>query len=109
MFNKEDINNFIKQTKIAQEKINIIQKEINKLKIIGESGAGLIKVTINGSYNCIKVNINKNALCDNKNILEDLIASAFNDAINKMIKIKKNKISLLSGNEELLANLKLLF
>ncbi|QCI26099.1 YbaB/EbfC family nucleoid-associated protein [Buchnera aphidicola (Sarucallis kahawaluokalani)] len=94
MFDANNINNFMKQAKEIQEKMKNVQKSINIMKITGESGAGLVQITLNGKYHCIKVKIDNSLLKKSeKNILEDLITAAFNDANKKINEERKNKIS----------------
>ncbi|NIG88761.1 MAG: YbaB/EbfC family nucleoid-associated protein, partial [Serratia symbiotica] len=55
MFAKGDLNNLMKQAKQMQENMQKMQEEVTKLETTGESGAGLVKVTINGAHNCSRV------------------------------------------------------
>ncbi|BAP58833.1 YbaB/EbfC family nucleoid-associated protein [Candidatus Tachikawaea gelatinosa] len=100
MFNKGGINNLVKQAQQMQDKMSKIQEEINLLKVTGESGAGLVKVTLNGAYNCQNVQIDSDLLKNNsdKEILEDLIAAAFNDAARRIEEVQKEKMSSVSSN-----------
>ncbi|CAL4043710.1 YbaB/EbfC family nucleoid-associated protein [Buchnera aphidicola] len=98
MFNKHNLGNLVKQAQDMQEKMNKIQEEIEKIEVTGESGAGLIKITINGSYICKKVEIDSSLFDEEKEILEDLSTAAFNDAIRRISEIKKNKMSSISNN-----------
>lgn len=94
MFDKNNINEFMKKAQKIQEKMNQVQKSIDIMKVTGESGAGLVKITINGKYHCIKVDIDDNLLQQyDKSTLEDLITAAFNDANRKINEEKKNKMS----------------
>ena len=77
---KGGLGNLMKQAQQMQEKMQQMQEEIAKLEVTGESGAGLVKVTINGAHNCRRVEIDPSLLEDDKDMLEDLVAAAFNDA-----------------------------
>lgn len=97
MFNEKNISELMNQAKNIQEKINTIQKSIKNTEVIGISAAGLVKITLTGTYDCKEVDINKEIIRqDEKNILEDLIAAAFNDAIKKILDIQKDKLTLQS-------------
>ncbi len=67
-----------------QDKMQKMQEEIAQLEVTGESGAGLVKVTINGAHNCRRVEIDPSLLEDDKDMLEDLVAAAFNDAARRI-------------------------
>ncbi len=68
-----------------------MQEEIAQLEVTGESGAGLVKVTINGAHNCRRVEIDPSLLEDDKEMLEDLVAAAFNDAARRIEETQKEK------------------
>lgn len=101
MFGKSGLNNFMKQAQKMREKITKVQEEISNIEVIGESGAGVVKVTINGAHNCKKIEIDPELIQrDEKEILEDLITAAFNDAIRcaeEMQKEKMGDISKING------------
>ncbi|XRX43011.1 MAG: YbaB/EbfC family nucleoid-associated protein [Buchnera aphidicola (Tetraneura sorini)] len=97
MFTKKGLGNFMKQAQEIQKKIEITKKEIEKIEVTGESGAGLVKITINGSYNCKTVEIDSSLLSvDEKEMLEDLTTAAFNDAIRRITEEKKRKMDSIS-------------
>lgn len=68
-----------------------MQEEVARLEVTGESGAGLVKVTINGAHNCRRVEIDPSLLEDDKEMLEDLVAAAFNDAARRIEETQKEK------------------
>ncbi|GAB7198569.1 hypothetical protein OS12_00100 [Dickeya oryzae] len=70
------------------------QEEIANLEVTGESGAGLVKVTINGAHNCRRVEIDPSLMEDDKEMLEDLIAAAFNDAARRIAEVQQEKNGL---------------
>ena len=92
MFGKGGIGNLMKQAQQMQEKMQQMQEEVAKLEVTGESGAGLVKVTINGAHNCRRVEIDPSLLVEeDKEMLEDLIAAAFNDAARRIDETQKRK------------------
>ena len=70
MFGKGGLGNLMKQAQQMQEKMQKMQEEIAQLEVTGESGAGLVKVTINGAHNCRRVEIDPSLLEDDKEMLE---------------------------------------
>jgi len=75
-----------------QEKMQKVQEEIANMEVTGESGAGLVKVTINGAHNCRRIEIDPSLMADDKDMLEDLIAAAFNDAARRIEEAQKEKM-----------------
>ena len=61
------------------------------IRSTGESGAGLVKITINGAHNCRRIEIDPSLMEDDKEMLEDLIAAAFNDAVRRAEELQKEK------------------
>ncbi|WP_343182447.1 YbaB/EbfC family nucleoid-associated protein [Buchnera aphidicola] len=97
MFNKNNISDLMKQAQKMQEEMKKAQKEISNLTVTGESGAGLIKINLNGKYHCTNLKIDANLLKkEKKEMLEDLIIAAFNSANKKIHDEKQKKISILN-------------
>lgn len=92
MFDKNNLSALMKQAQQMQDKMNKIQVEIADLEVTGNSGAGLVQVTINGIYNCRSVKLSSSLISDDKEVLEDLIAAAFNDAVRRISDIQKEKM-----------------
>ncbi|MXP67568.1 YbaB/EbfC family nucleoid-associated protein [Pantoea sp. Aalb] len=101
MFGKGGLSNLMKQAQQMQDKMAKIQAEIAALEVTGESGAGLVKVTINGAHNCRRIKIDPSLLEDDKEMLEDLIAAAFNDAARRIVENQKEKIAAVSAGMQL--------
>lgn len=102
MFGKGGLGNLMKQ---AQQ----MQEEVAKLETTGESGAGLVKVTINGAHNCRRVVIDPSLMEDDKEMLEDLIAAAFNDAARRIEETQKEKMASVSNGMQLPPGFKMPF
>lgn len=98
----------MKQAQKIQEKMKLIQEEISKLEAIGESGAGLVKIKLNGSRYCNYVKID-NSLLKDKEMLEDLIVAAFNDAIRRISEIQQEKIASVSSSIQIPEGFKMPF
>ncbi|EDK12151.1 hypothetical protein CGSHiII_08036 [Haemophilus influenzae PittII] len=91
MFGKGGLGGLMKQAQQMQEKMQKMQEEIAQLEVTGESGAGLVKITINGAHNCRRIDIDPSLMEDDKEMLEDLIAAAFNDAVRRAEELQKRK------------------
>lgn len=87
----------MKQAQKMQERVQKIQDEIAKAEVTGESGAGLIKITMTGRHDVKKVEIDESLISEEKEILEDLIAAAVNDAVRKVENNQKDRISELTS------------
>ncbi|QCI20610.1 YbaB/EbfC family nucleoid-associated protein [Buchnera aphidicola (Brachycaudus cardui)] len=97
MFTKNGLGNLMKQAQQMQDKMAKIQEEIANMEVTGEAGAGLVKVTINGAHNCRRVEVDPSLLHnDDKDMLEDLAAAAFNDAARRISEVQKKKMSSIS-------------
>ncbi|WP_237067230.1 YbaB/EbfC family nucleoid-associated protein [Microbulbifer guangxiensis] len=67
-----------------QEKMQKMQQQLADLRVDGEAGAGMVKVTMNGSHDVTAVNIDPSLLSEDKEMLEDLLAAAVNDAVRRV-------------------------
>jgi hypothetical protein len=84
MFNKGNIGQLMKQAQAMQDNLQKVQAEVAALEMEGQSGAGLVKVVVTGEYTVKRVTIDPSLLTDDKDMLEDLVAAAMNDAVRKM-------------------------
>lgn len=109
MFGKGGLGNLMKQAQQMQEKMAQAQEEIANMEVTGESGAGLVKVTINGAHNCRRVEIDPSLLEDDKEMIEDLVAAAFNDAARRIGEAQKEKMSGVSSGMQLPPGFKMPF
>lgn len=109
MFGKAGLGNLMKQAQQMQEKMAQVQEEIAAMEVTGESGAGLVKVTINGSHSCRRVEVDPSLLEDDKDMLEDLVAAAFNDAARRVAEAQKEKMASASNGMSLPPGFKMPF
>jgi len=110
MFKGGGLGNMMKQAQKMQEDMQNTQAEIAEMESTGESGGGLVSITINGAHECKRVNIDNSLLEDNdKEMLEDLVAAAFNDASHKMAAESKEKMSGVTSGMSLPPGMKLPF
>ena len=106
---KEGLGNIMKQAQQMQENMQKAQEEIANLEVTGESGAGLVKITMTGRHDVKNVSIDPTLVGDDKDMLEDLIAAAVNDAIRRVESMTQEKMSGLTAGMELPAGMKLPF
>ncbi len=106
---KDGLGNIMKQAQQMQENMQKAQEEIAKLEVTGESGAGLVKITMTGRHDVKNVSIDPTLVGDDKDMLEDLIAAAVNDANRRVESMTQEKMSGLTAGMELPAGMKLPF
>ena len=99
----------MKQAQQMQEGMQKAQEEIAKMEVTGESGAGLVKITMTGKHDVKNVIIDPTLLGDDKDMLEDLIAAAVNDANRRVENMTQEKMSGLTVGLNLPAGMKLPF
>lgn len=95
------LGDLMKQAQQMQQRLASLQEEIARLEVTGESGAGLVKVTVNGRHEARRVIIDPSLLAsasaDDRAVLEDLIAAAFNDAARRVERLQKEKMATLAS------------
>jgi DNA-binding YbaB/EbfC family protein len=101
--------NMMKQAQALQANMQKAQTEIAQLEITGEAGGGMVKVTINGRHEARRVQIEPTAIGDDREMLEDLLAAAFNDAVHKLEAASQAKMASLMGGLQLPPGMKLPF
>ena len=94
---KGGMGNIMKQAQKMQEDLQKAQAEIAMAEITGESGAGLVKVQMNGRHDVKRVSIDDSLMEEDKEILEDLITAAVNDAVRKVESHTKEKMASITG------------
>ncbi len=94
---KGGMGNLMKQAQQMQEKLQQAQEEIANAEVTGESGAGMVKIQMNGRHDVKRVDIDASLMTEDKEILEDLIAAAVNDAVRKIETSSQEKMSGLTG------------
>ena len=94
---KGNLGNLMKQAQKMQENLQKAQQEIALLEITGEAGGGLVKIVLTGRYEARRVGIDDSLLADDKDMLEDLVAAAINDAVRKVEQVTQEKIAGMAG------------
>ncbi|TVP53742.1 MAG: YbaB/EbfC family nucleoid-associated protein [Halomonadaceae bacterium] len=93
---KGGMNNLMQQAQKMQQDLQKAQEEIAKAELTGESGAGLVKITMNGRHDARKVSIDPSLMEEDREVLEDLVAAAINDAVRRIEDYQKEKMSGMS-------------
>lgn len=79
-----DMNELLAQARKMQEQMKKAQEEAEKRTVTGESGAGLVRVELGGRYDVRSIQLSDELMSEDKSIIEDLVAAAFNDAVKKL-------------------------
>ena len=105
---KGGLGNLMKQAQEMQKNLKAAQDEIAKMEVTGEAGGGLVKVTMTGKHELVKVEMD-DSLMDDKEMLEDLIAAAVNSAVRKVEEVSAEKMGGLGEGLNLPGGMKLPF
>ena len=104
-----NIGNMMKQAQALQQNMQKVQLEIAALEVIGESGGGMVRVTMTGKHEVKRVQIEPAVIGDDREMLEDLVAAAVNDAVHKVEARTQEKMSAAMGGIKLPPGMKLPF
>ena len=106
---KGGLGNLMRQAQQMQENMQKAQAELSTIEVIGESGAGMVKVVLNGRHEAKKVTIEPKLLSEDLEMLEDLVVAAINDASRKIEERSKEKYAGLMSGMKLPPGMKLPF
>ncbi|CDW95093.1 MULTISPECIES: YbaB/EbfC family nucleoid-associated protein [Thiomonas] len=109
MFNKGQLSGLMKQAQQMQDNLKRVQDELGQIEVEGQSGAGLVKVTMTCKYGVKRVNIDPSLVAEDRDMLEDLVAAAFNDAVRKAEATSQEKMSAATAGMPLPPGMKLPF
>ena len=101
--------NMMKQAMALQANMKKAQEEIANMEVIGESGGGMVKVTMSGKREVKRVQIEPQVISEDREMLEDLVAAAINDAVNKVETQTQARMSSVMSGVALPPGLKLPF
>lgn len=90
---KNALAGIMQQAQKMQDNLKKAQEELASIEVQGESGGGVITILMTGKREVRKVTIDPSLLGDDKDMLEDLVAAAINDAVHKVSKMKKEKMA----------------
>jgi len=99
----------MQQAQRVQEDLKRAQEELAKLEVTGQSGGGMVSVTMNGRHEVRRVSIDRKLFADDPEMAEDLVAAAFNDAVNKIAAASQQRLGEVTGGMGLPPGFKLPF
>ncbi|OWQ93904.1 YbaB/EbfC family nucleoid-associated protein [Roseateles aquatilis] len=97
MMMKGQLAGLMKQAQAMQDNLKRAQDELGNIEVEGQSGAGLVKVTMTCKHDVKRVVIDPSLLADDKDMLEDLVAAAFNDGVRRAEEVSQEKMSKLTA------------
>ena len=104
-----NIGNLMKQDQAMQANMQKVQAEIASIEVLGEAGGGMVKVTMTGKHEVKRVQIEPSVAADDREMMEDLIAAAINDAVHKVEARTQEKMASLTAGLQLPPGMKLPF
>ena len=104
-----NIGNLMKQAQAMQDRMQKAQSEVALLEVVGESGGGMVKVTMTGKHEVKRVQIEPSVAGEDREMLEDLIAAAVNDAVHKVEARTQEKMSGVMAGMQLPPGMKMPF
>lgn len=105
---KGGLGNIMKQAQAMQENMQKMQEEVANMEVAGQAGGGMVKVIMTGRHDIKKVQIDDSVM-DDKEMLEDLVAAAVNDAVRQVEKTSQEKMSSITAGLNLPPGVKLPF
>ncbi|MDV6343279.1 YbaB/EbfC family nucleoid-associated protein [Nitrosomonas sp. Is37] len=106
---KANLGNLMKQAQQMQENMKAMQEQLATIEVEGQSGAGMVKVVMTCRHDVKRVHIDNSLMGDDKEMLEDLIAAAVNDAVRRVEATTQEKMASLTGGLGLPPGMKLPF
>jgi len=106
---KGGLGNLMKQAQQMQENVQKAQTEIASLEVTGEAGGGMVSVVMTGKHDLKRVTIDPTLMEEDKEMIEDLLAAAVNDAVRKVESTSAEKMAGVTGGMELPPGMKLPF
>ena len=97
MFNKGQLAGLMKQAQAMQDNMKKAQDELGNIEVSAESGAGLVKITMSCKHDVRRVTIDPSLLAEDKDMLEDLVAAAFNAAVRKAEEASAEKMGKITA------------
>jgi DNA-binding YbaB/EbfC family protein len=109
MMNKGQLAGLMKQAQQMQDNMKRMQDQLATIEVEGQSGAGLVKVTMTCKHDVKRITIDPSLLGDYKDMLEDLVAAAFNDGVRRAEQVSQEKMGKLTAGMPLPPGMKLPF
>ena len=102
---KDGLTDLMKQAQAMQGEVAKMQKEISALEVVGEAGGGMVKVRMNGRKDVLSVKIESQSIIEDLEMVQDLLAIAFNDASKRADKVTREKMSKVTSGLDFLNGL----
>jgi len=109
MFNKGQMAGLMKQAQAMQDNLKKAQAELANIEVSGQAGSGLVTVQMTCKYDVKRVEIDPSLLADDKEMLEDLVAAAFNDAVRNAEATSEEKLGKITAGMPGMGGMKLPF
>jgi DNA-binding YbaB/EbfC family protein len=106
---KGGLSNLMKQAQQIQESFQKAQEELTNLEVTGEAGGGMVKILMTGRHDVRRVDIESSLLSEDREMLEDLVAAAINDAVRKVEAQTQEKMAGMANGLSLPGGMKLPF
>ncbi len=106
---KNQLSGLMKQVQKMQDEAKRVQDELAQTEVEGQSGAGLVKVTMTCKNDVKRVAIDPSLLADDKDMLEDLVAAAFNDAVRRAEELSSEKMARVTAGMPNIPGMKMPF
>ncbi len=106
---KGGLSGLMQQAQKMQERMQKAQAELATREVEGQAGAGLVKVTMTGKHGVKRVQIDPSLLAEDRDMLEDLIAAAVNDAVHRVEVMTQEQMGALTAGMQLPPGMKLPF
>lgn len=103
------LNDLLKQAQKLQEKVQDAQQEMARSEVQGESGGGLVRVVMTGRHDVRRIHIEPSLMSEDREVLEDLVAAAVNDAVRRVEELQRASLSGATGGITLPGGFKLPF
>ena len=103
------LNDLLKQAQKLQEKVQDAQQEMARNEVHGESGGGLVRVVMTGRHDVRRIHIEPSLMSEDREVLEDLVAAAVNDAVRRVEELQRASLSGATGGISLPEGFKLPF
>ena len=97
MFNKGQLAGLMKQAQAMQDNMKKMQEQLALIEVEGQSGAGMVKIVMTCKNDVKRVSIDPSLLADDKDMLEDLVAAAFNDGVRRAEEVSQEKMGKLTA------------
>ena len=97
MFNKGQLASLMKQAQAMQDNLKKAQEELGHIEVTGESGSGMVQILMTCKHQVKRVTIDPSLLADDKDMLEDLVAAAINDAVRRVEATTQEKMGKLTA------------